>query len=62
VCNLYHRLAAKIEDGKPKWQRWATFSRLEDRFKRVSQQFDVSILERLQVLGFVDWAKKMEKV
>ena len=53
VCNLYHRLAAKIEGGKPKWQRWATFNRLEDRFERVSLQFDQSLYGRLQSLGFV---------
>lgn len=53
VCNLYHRLVAKIEDGKPKWQRWATFNRLEDRFERVSLQFDQSLYGRLQSLGFV---------
>lgn len=52
VCNLYHRLATKIEDGKPKWQRWATFNRLEDRFERVSLQFDQSLYGRLQSLGF----------
>lgn len=52
VCNLYHRLAAKLEDGKPKWQRWATFNKLEDRFKRVGEAFDASILWRLEALGF----------
>lgn len=52
VCNLYHRLAAKIEGGKPKWQRWATFNRLEDRFERISEQFDIAIYRRLQALGF----------
>jgi hypothetical protein len=52
VCTLYHRLAAKIEGGKPKWQRWATFNRLEDRFEQVSLQFDGLIYGRLQSLGF----------
>ena len=52
VCNLYHRLAAKIEDGKPKWQRWATFNRLEDQFEKVGRQFDASLYGRLQSLGF----------
>ena len=52
VCNLYHRLADKLEDGKPKWQRWATFNRLEDRFNRVSRQFDASLFDRLSALGF----------
>ncbi len=52
VCNLYHRLAALVEDGKPKGQRWATFNRLEDRFQRVSDAFDVSLCWRLEALGF----------
>ena len=52
VCNLYHRLAAQLEDGKPKLQRWATFNRLEDRFERVSDAFDAAIYWRLQALGF----------
>jgi len=52
VCNLYHRLAAQLEDGKPKWQRWATFNKLEDRFERVSEAFDTSIAHRLESLGF----------
>jgi hypothetical protein len=29
----YHRLNNMVEAGKPKWQRWATFQRLEDRLK-----------------------------
>ena len=52
VCNLYHRLANKLEAGKPKWQRWATYNKLEDRFEHVSEQFDASIYGRLQALGF----------
>jgi hypothetical protein len=47
LCRLYHQLAAKIESGKPKWQRWATFNRLEDRFERVSLQFEASLYGRL---------------
>jgi hypothetical protein len=52
VCNLYHRLAARLEDGKPKWQRWSTFNKLEDRFERISEAFDASIVWRLEALGF----------
>ncbi len=52
VCNLYHKLAAKLDGGKPKWQRWATFNKLEDRFERVSRAFDASICWRLEALGF----------
>lgn len=52
VCNFYHRLAAQIEAGKPKWQRWATFNKLEDRFEQVSAALDASILWRLEQLGF----------
>jgi hypothetical protein len=52
VCNLYHRLADTLEDGKPKWQRWATFNRLEDRFDRVSRQFDASLVNQIAALGF----------
>lgn len=52
VCNLYHRLAARIEVGKPKWQRWSTFKKLEERFEHVSRVFDASIYWRLEMLGF----------
>lgn len=52
ICNLYHRLAARLEDGKPKWQRWATFNKLEERFQRVSDAFDASLCWRLEALGF----------
>ncbi len=53
VCNRYHRLAAKVEDGKPKWQRWATFNLLLARYSDASEQFDGLLCERLQTLGFV---------
>ncbi|MBC7683612.1 MAG: hypothetical protein H7176_00085 [Bdellovibrionales bacterium] len=47
----YHRLHALITAGKPKWQRWATFQRLEDRFARSDDRANQSLLkviERLQ--------------
>lgn len=40
----YHQLHALIEAGKPKWQRWATFERLEDHFERVNEQVNRSLL------------------
>lgn len=47
----YHQLKAIIEAGKPKWTRWATFNRLEDRFEHVSEQADrllMTFIQRLQ--------------
>lgn len=41
---LYHRLNALIEAGKPKWQRWATFHRLEDRFNHVDGRVCQSLI------------------
>lgn len=46
----YHRLRALIEAGKPKWQRWATFNRLEDRFERVSERANWSLMKLVQRL------------
>ena len=46
----YHQLHALIEAGKPKWQRWATFNRLEDRFERVNEQVNRSLLTLIQRL------------
>ena len=46
----YHQLHALIEAGKPKWQRWATFERLEDRFERVSEQVNRSLMVLIQRL------------
>lgn len=47
----YHRLNALMEAGKPKWQRWATFNKLEARVEQVNEQVDYGlfrIVERLQ--------------
>ena len=52
----YHRLDALIDAGKPKWQRWATFNRLEDRFERVSEQVNrslMTLIQRLQMGQFL---------
>jgi len=46
----YHQLHALIEAGKPKWQRWATFERLEDRFERVNEQVNRSLMMFVQRL------------
>ena len=46
----YHQLAAIIKAGKPKWQRWATFERLEDRFERVNEQVNRSLMTLIQRL------------
>lgn len=44
----YHQLHALIEAGKPKWQRWETFTRLEDRFEAVSEQVNRSLMRLIQ--------------
>lgn len=54
ICKRYHRLADKLESGKPKWQRWATFNKLEDRFDRVTEQFNCSLANRLAAMGFLE--------
>ncbi|NQW93788.1 MAG: hypothetical protein HQ446_07105 [Polaromonas sp.] len=46
----YHQLHALIEAGKPKWQRWETFNRLEDRFERVNEQVNRSLMKLIQRL------------
>lgn len=51
LCNLFHKLAAKVEEGKPKGQRWATFNRLCDRYEAVGQAFDATLLPLLSRLG-----------
>lgn len=50
IITRYHRLHALVEAGKPKWQRWATFNRLEDRLERADHLSNESLmffLERL---------------
>ena len=44
----YHQLHALVEAGKPKWQRWSTFNRLEDRLEHVSEQFNRSLMALIQ--------------
>lgn len=46
----YHRLHALIDAGKPKWQRWATFHRLEDRFELADDRANQSLLQVIQRL------------
>ncbi len=46
----YHRLNAMVEAGKPKWQRWATFNRLEDRLERADYLATKSLMLFVQRL------------
>ena len=46
----YHRLHALIVNGKPKWQRWKTFNRLEDHFERVDERVNRSVMMFIQRL------------
>ena len=46
----YHRLEALIDNGKPKWQRWATFNRLEDKFTKADRQANHHLLQVIQRL------------
>ena len=46
----YHQLKAIIGAGKPRWQQWATFNRVEDRFERVSEQVNRSLMAFIQRL------------
>lgn len=50
INTRYHQLHALIEAGKPKWQRWATFERLEDRFERANEQSNRSLMTFIQRL------------
>jgi hypothetical protein len=47
----YHRLHALVENGKPKWQCWATFNRLEDRFERVNERVNRSLWKLIRRLN-----------
>lgn len=49
LCHRFHRLHDAVKLGKPKWQRWATFDQLWDRFQRTSIQFDAVLDERLEM-------------
>jgi hypothetical protein len=40
----YHRLLALVEAGKPKWQRWATFNKLERQLDRADELATNSLL------------------
>ena len=50
INTRYHKLHALIEAGRPKWQRWATFERLEDRFERANEQSNRSLMMFIQRL------------
>jgi hypothetical protein len=47
----YYRLHALIENGKPEWQRWATFNRLEDRFERFNERENRSLWKLIRRLN-----------
>ena len=46
----YHKLHALIENGKPKWQRWATFNRIEEKFEIANEQVNQSLISLIQKL------------
>jgi len=46
----FHRLNALVEAGKPKWQRWSTFNRLEDRLDRADELANKSLMHFIQRL------------
>lgn len=52
VCSRYHKLAAKAEAGKPKWQRWATYERLLGRLDSASVAMNAQLGRVLVSLGF----------
>lgn len=50
----YHKLHALVENGKPKWQRWATFNRLEEKFERADQITNQMLWRAIQRLTGAD--------
>jgi hypothetical protein len=50
VHSRYHKLHALIENGKPKWQRWATFNRLEEKFERADESANQMLWKVIQRL------------
>lgn len=46
----FHRLNALVEAGKPKWQRWSTFNRLEQRLDRADELATKSLMHFIQRL------------
>ena len=50
MIQRYHRLNALVDEGKPKWQRWATFNRLEDRLDRADEQANYALMRFVQPL------------
>jgi hypothetical protein len=49
--NRLQQLEQRLELGKPKWQRWATFNRLEDKCELLNDQFDDLIAGKLLALN-----------
>lgn len=46
----YHKLHTLIENGKPKWQRWTTFNRLEEKFERADESANQMLWKVIQRL------------
>jgi hypothetical protein len=46
----YHKLHALIENGKPKWRRWATFNRMVDKFELADERANLELLRVIQRL------------
>ena len=46
----YHRLHDLVQAGKPKWQRWKTFERLEERFELAFEEVNRSLMTLVQRL------------
>lgn len=44
ISNTLLKLEARLEAGKPKWQRWATYRRLCSRFEAASEAFDARFM------------------
>lgn len=47
----YHKLHALVENGKPKWQRWSTFNRLEEKFERADENANQMLWKVIQRLS-----------
>lgn len=51
INTRYHRLNALVEAGKPKWQRWATFDRLLDKFDHANHEATESLRRLILRMG-----------
>ena len=63
INTRYNRVYALVFSGKPKWQRWATFNRLEDHLDRADAQASYSLMLFVQKLTgkkLTDWLNFIE--